>query len=219
MKNVLRIILSSILSGIIVGLGGIVFVYCKGSFINGAIIGSFLFSFALLLIIEYKLDLYTGKICYLFKENKNYKINIIFILIGNIIGAVGIGYFISLTNNDLLKLTITQIVDAKMNISLFSAFIMGFLCGVMIFFGVDIAKRSSNQFFRSLIIILCIMIFILSGFEHSVANAFYYSLANIWSLNTILYFVIIIAGNFVGGIFFPSMFSILDKLKDKEQIQ
>ncbi|HHX78785.1 MAG TPA: formate/nitrite transporter family protein [Acholeplasmataceae bacterium] len=216
MRNILRIMLSSILSGIIVSIGGIVFVYSKGSFENGAIIGSFLFSFALLLIIEYQLDLFTGKVCYFFHKENIYKLNLIFILLGNIIGAVLIGYFIRLTNNDLVNTTIFQIVNAKMSISLFSAFIMAFFCGIMIFFGVDIAKRSSNKLFSSLITILCIMIFILSGFEHSIANTFYYSLANIWNLKTIVYLLVIISGNFVGGIFFPLIFSLMGRLNTKE---
>lgn len=219
MKNIFKILLSSFISGVLIGIGGIVFVFCKGTFENGAIIGSFLFSMALLLIYEYKLDLFTGKVCYFFQNNNKFKLNLIYILIGNIIGASAIGYFIRLTNNEILNTTISQIVDTKLNIGLFSAFIMAFLCGNMIFLAVDTAKRSDSQFFKSLIIIICIMIFILAGFDHSIANSFYYSLANVWSFNTLLYLMVIIGGNFVGGIFFPSMFSLLDKLKAKETLE
>lgn len=212
MKDIFRILVSSILSGILIGLGGIAYIFCKGSFINGVIIGSFLFSIGLLLIISYKLDLFTGKVCYFFKNNYKYKIFLIVILLGNLIGAIGIGYLARLTNNDLLISNALNIVNYKLSIGLLTALIMSFFCGIMIFLAVDTAKRSSNQFFKSLIVVMCIMIFVLSGFEHSIANTFYYSLANVWNLNTIFYLLVIIGGNSLGGIFLPSLFSIIDKL-------
>jgi formate/nitrite transporter FocA (FNT family) len=89
---------------------------------------------------------------------------------------------------------------------------MSLFFGIMIFLALHTAKRSSKQFFKSLIVVMCIMIFVLSGFDHSIANTFYYSLANVWSLNTIFYLLVIIGGNSLGGIFLPSLFSIIDKL-------
>jgi formate/nitrite transporter FocA (FNT family) len=45
-----------------------------------------------------------------------------------------------------------------------------------------------------------ITIFILAGFEHCVANMYYFSVANMWTLKTILYVLIMILGNSVGSI-------------------
>ena len=44
------------------------------------------------------------------------------------------------------------------------------------------------------------MVFILAGFEHCVANMFYFSVANLWSLRTVLYLLVMTAGNMVGGL-------------------
>jgi formate/nitrite transporter FocA (FNT family) len=43
------------------------------------------------------------------------------------------------------------------------------------------------------------MIFILSGFEHSIANMFYFSLANEWGTLAIIQTIIAIVGNGVGS--------------------
>ena len=44
------------------------------------------------------------------------------------------------------------------------------------------------------------MVFILAGFEHCVANMFYFSVANIWNLHTLLYLLVMSLGNFAGGL-------------------
>ena len=43
------------------------------------------------------------------------------------------------------------------------------------------------------------MIFILSGFEHSIANMFYFEMANAYSLKSLLYILVMAAGNGVGA--------------------
>lgn len=48
---------------------------------------------------------------------------------------------------------------------------------------------------------MCVIVFILCGFEHCVANMFYFSVARSWSFKTILYTFIMILGNSIGSIF------------------
>ena len=47
---------------------------------------------------------------------------------------------------------------------------------------------------------MCVIVFILCGFEHCVANMFYFSVARSWSFKTILYIFIMILGNSIGSI-------------------
>ena len=47
---------------------------------------------------------------------------------------------------------------------------------------------------------MCVIVFILCGFEHCVANIFYFSVARFWSFKTILYTFIMILGNSIGSI-------------------
>ena len=61
-----------------------------------------------------------------------------------------------------------EIASKKISISLFTAIIMSFLCGAIIQLAVDIKKEGP------IATIMCIALFILCGFEHCVANIFYF---------------------------------------------
>ncbi len=47
------------------------------------------------------------------------------------------------------------------------------------------------------------MVFILSGFEHVVANMYYFAIARIWSVNTIISLIVMTTGNSIGGLLIP----------------
>ena len=47
--------------------------------------------------------------------------------------------------------------------------------------------------------------FILSGFEHSIADMFYFFTARIFSLKMLVFLLIVILGNTVGGLLFPML--------------
>ncbi|MCD8045811.1 MAG: formate/nitrite transporter family protein [Clostridiales bacterium] len=47
------------------------------------------------------------------------------------------------------------------------------------------------------------MVFILCGFEHCVADMFYFSVAGVWSGQAVLRLLVISAGNAVGAVIFP----------------
>ena len=48
-----------------------------------------------------------------------------------------------------------------------------------------------------------VMVFILCGAEHSVADMFYFWVAGAWSPRAVLCILIISLGNLCGGLFFP----------------
>ena len=66
---------------------------------------------------------------------------------------------------------------------------------------VDGFKEKGNP----LILFLCVSVFILSGFEHCVANMFYFAMAGAWSAKTVLYLLIMTLGNSVGGMLIPAI--------------
>ncbi len=59
---------------------------------------------------------------------------------------------------------------------------------------------------------LCVMLFLLLGFEHSIANIFYFSVANAWSLKALIALLIVTLGNTVGAILFPVLQIFISKL-------
>lgn len=69
-----------------------------------------------------------------------------------------------------------------------------------------IAVKYTEELNNSLIvIILPVMVFILSGFEHSIANMFYFNLAWDWNINVILKIITMLIGNGIGSILFRSL--------------
>ena len=48
-----------------------------------------------------------------------------------------------------------------------------------------------------------VMVFILCGFEHCVANMFYFSAANVWGGRALGYMLVMTLGNACGGVIIP----------------
>lgn len=65
----------------------------------------------------------------------------------------------------------------------------------MMYLAVDNYRKSQSWLF----VIFPIVIFILSGFEHSIANMFYLTLADEWGLEALRLTAIGIVGNAVGS--------------------
>lgn len=170
----------SILSGILVGLGVVLQIQ-----IQNAYICAMLFSVALLVIIECDLKLYTGKIGFFkIKEIKN----LLIILLGNLIGVV-IPIFCMLLKDGFYEKVIA-ISNIKFSNGHFELFLYGLMCGVLMFIAVYCKKP--------VITVFCIMTFILSGYEHCIAD-FPYLFLN-FNIDHLLKFLCIILGNSIGSI-------------------
>lgn len=185
MKNLL---LQSISAGIIIGIAGLTFLS-----VSNPIIGSLLFAFGLITILIQDYKLYTGRIG---KLSKCADIpTLLIILIGNFIGAFGLGLllnFIGVCGG--AQATAVAICATKTGKSLLQSFILACGCGAIMEIAVNNYKESNNIF----IVALCVMVFILCGFEHCIANMFYFAFAHCFSFG---YLLIQILGNTIGAIF------------------
>lgn len=178
------VFIKALLSGFMIGFGCIVYLMCPNK-----IIGALLFSFGLLTIICRELYLYTGKIGYIRQVGI---VNILITILGNFAGTFLMGKLIQLTR---LNIDIDGIVTTKLNDSILSLFILSIACGVMMYLAVDSYKKSRSWLF----VIFPVVIFILSGFEHSIANMCYFTLANAWKPRTFLLVIVMIFGNAIGS--------------------
>ena len=121
-------------------------------------------------------------------------------LVGNLIGTISCGYLLLVTRfGDKLQEVAKVVSDTKLNDNLLSIFVLSMFCGMLMFLAVDLFKKLKDVG-RYIAVFLCVTVFIICGFEHCVANMYYFSVANSWSLNTVLYLLIMILGNSVGGI-------------------
>jgi formate/nitrite transporter FocA (FNT family) len=107
-----------------------------------------------------------------------------------------------------LGATAAGICAAKLEQPFFSILVRAILCGVLMYMAVSIYKEKNHIAG----IFFCVPVFILAGFEHSIANMFYFGAANMLNLQSIVYLCIVIVGNAIGGMLFP----VFDRLGTKK---
>ena len=74
---------------------------------------------------------------------------------------------------------------------------------ILMFIAVDGFKNNPHEVGKYIGIFLGVTVFILCGFEHCVANMFYFSAANAWSGKALLYLLVMTLGNTCGGVSIP----------------
>ena len=79
--------------------------------------------------------------------------------------------------------------------------ITAFFCGILMYTAVAIYKEKGSP----LGIFFCVPVFILSGFEHSIADMFYFFCARMFSGEVFLFLLLVVIGNAVGGMFIPAL--------------
>lgn len=181
----IQMFLKAIYAGFMIGAGCIVYLS-----VENKIVGSLLFSFGLLTIVTQEFYLYTGKIGFVKKVRELY--NMVIIIIGNYLGTL----IASIASKAAqLNISSTEIVIAKLDKNIAHVFVLSMFCGVMMYLAIDNYNKSKNIVF----IIAPVMIFILSGFEHSIANMFYFNLSGIYSFRVFSYILVMIVGNGIGA--------------------
>lgn len=198
----LNYLIKGIYAGIMIGIAGCVYLS-----VNNHIVGSFLFALGLLTICMYGMNLYTGKIGYVLINKAKYLLELLFTLIGNFIGTFIVGKLILLTRFKGIAEAAKKIGLIKLNDNLLSIFILAFFCGILMYIAVNNHKKISGEIGKYIGIFLCVMVFILCGFEHSIANMFYFSAGSLWSFKTLLYVFIMVLGNSVGSILFALFYN------------
>lgn len=176
-----------------IGIGGAVYLS-----LDNKVIGAFLFSFGLLTIIIQGFNLFTGKIGFISTIEQVKAIPLM--IAGNFIGTYIAALLIKLSGLPITEKAIA-ICENKLSNTPFHIFILAVFCGILMYLAVDSYNKNKNLLF----IILPVVIFILSGFEHSIADMFYFSLYGIANLKVILYICIILLGNAIGALVFSNV--------------
>lgn len=182
-----------------IAIGGTVFLS-----IENKVIGASLFSIGLFGVLIYNLNLYTGKIGYLITNfNLKYIKELIITLIGNFIGACSVGFILRYTRiYDKIYEKSLMLANTKLNDNILSIFILSIFCGLLMYYAVNGFKKQTD-FGKYLVVYLGVAVFILCGFEHCIANMYYFSVADIWSLKTLGYTGIMVLGNSIGSFIIP----------------
>lgn len=187
-------ILSGFSAGILISIGGSVFLACENRYV-----GAVLFSVALLSICLKGYSLYTGKIGFIAEKHDKEAFSVLLLgLLGNLLGTVICGYLIRYALPALGEQA-ELICTAKLTQSFLSTLIRGFFCGVLMYIAVS-TYRDKNTLVG---IVFCISVFILAGFEHSIADMFYFAASGIVSLKAFVFIMTVVLGNTIGGLVLP----------------
>jgi Formate/nitrite family of transporters len=193
--NVLKIIISSILGGILISIGGMACLLSEYKFV-----GALIFTVGLFGIMTYKMGLYTGKIGYVLENPPIFLLEVILIILGNFIGSLMMG----------LAFPLDQAVaacESRLAVDNLTVLFKGICCGILVFIAVDqyLTKKSYIALF------VCIPAFIIAGFEHSIADMFFFSSAGMFNLDSLIFILIVILGNGIGCLLIPAYKKYIDK--------
>lgn len=206
--KILQKIVNGVMAGIMIAIGGSVFLACygDGSVLNRAI-GAFFFSIALLCICYKGYSLYTGKIGFIPEKHDGDAFAVLLLgLLGNLIATVSLGLAVRYAIPNVSAVA-EAICASKLTQSFGQTLIRGIFCGVLMYLAVNI-YRDKNTVVG---ILFCVPVFILAGFEHSIANMFYFAAAGSFTLDTLIYILVVVLGNTIGGMLMPLLAMIKPK--------
>jgi len=182
MKQTINTFIRSIMAGVCIGLGGAIFLKI------GDIAGAVMFAFGLLTVVHFKLPLYTGTAGFI-KVNKLFEYtNMIVILLGNILGC----FLLTLLN--IKGIDGSAAIQARIDAGYLQCLLNAIGCGLIMTLIVK-GGRDKNM----LLIIYGIPVFILLGFYHSIADAFYmFEIPANLLVDYLPSYLVIVLGNFIG---------------------
>ncbi len=191
----IKLLRSSIFAGIAIGTAGFGFL-ASGvqSETYGTLAGAVLFSFGLLTVVGYKLKLYTGTAGFI---QKNEVGNLFLILLGNIVGCLCVALLARVSPLGI-PAAAQNLLELRLKAGPLSCGLLGIGCGFIMTTAVHFARKG-----QYLPLLFGVPLFILCGFTHCVADAFYYLCAPLafWKANMLqilTVYVCIVLGNLIG---------------------
>ena len=199
--SAVKTFVSAVLAGISIALGGLVFLS-----VDNKVMGAALFTVGLFTVCTFGFHLFTGKVCYALQNDGKYAALLPLIWLGNLAGTGLVALCASLTRAaPALSEKARTLCAAKLGDGMGSLFLLGLLCNIFIYIAVEGFKNNPHELGKYLSLLFGVMVFILCGTEHCVADMFYFWMGGVWSGHAILCILVITAGNAVGGILFAQL--------------
>lgn len=224
-QPLLKLFVLSLFAGAFIALGGMgsAIASCGVQAGLGRFLSGIVFPVGLVMVVVAGSELFTGNCLIIISVLQKkatwlgFLYNLVVVWIGNFIGALLIvilstyGGVFSLFNGDLAKAVVATAVS-KVHLSFTAAFFKGILCNIMVCIAVWMSFAPKDISGKILAAFLPIVVFVICGFEHCVAN-FYFIPAGIFvsklynltaeGLNWISFFITnelpVTLGNIVGG--------------------
>ena len=188
----LSMLMLGILAGAFVGLGALYFVIVKSDptlgFAAKQVLGGVVFSLGLILVVVAGAELFTGNnlLAMAWADGKISTLELLrnwsVVCIGNFIGAAGLALLVYLSrhpdmNHGAIAQEYIKIAEAKAALPFWTAFFKGILCNVLVCMAVWMAFAGRSVIDKVVAIVFPISAFVAAGFEHSIANMYFFPLA------------------------------------------
>ncbi|MGL5315561.1 MAG: formate/nitrite transporter family protein [Peptostreptococcaceae bacterium] len=218
-------ILLGIMAGIFIGLGGLGNILVTQTLANidpglARLAGATVFPVGLMLVVMCGAELFTGnnlmtlavieKKTTMGKMFRNWGIVYVANFIGSLLLVLVLYYGGTLAGDAATKSI--AIAESKVALTFTQSFLRGILCNMIVVLAVWMATGAQDVISKIFACWFPIMLFVLCGFEHSVANMFFIPMgmalgANVTITQMISNLVPVTLGNLVGGaIFVPFMY-------------
>lgn len=191
----MKLLRSSIFAGICIGTAGFGFL-ASGIQADtyGSLVGAVLFSLGLLAVVGYKLKLYTGTAGFI---EKNQVGELFLILLGNIIGCLCLALLARVSPMDIQSAA-QKILELRLRTGALRCGLLGIGCGFLMTTAVTFARQE-----KYLPLLFGVPLFIVCGFTHCVADAFYYlcvpvAFMKAHALQVLGVYACIVIGNLIG---------------------
>ena len=177
----------AIASGVMISIGATIYLSCENK-----IVGSVLFSIALFFICSFGMNLFTGKIGYALQNRNNP--NCLIIWLGNFVGCAGCAALMRIAKPQLAEKA-KALMEVKLQNSWLSIAILSVFCGILMYIAVENFASNPSPAGKIVGIFLCICTFILSGFEHSIADIGYaaFAVSGIAQAGRFMIFLIVVS--------------------------
>ena len=221
-KDICISLLKGILAGLAISFGGFLFIisttYISGDL--GKLVGSILFPIGLFIVCTFSLFLFTGKVGLFFeeKQKKEFYISLPLMLIGNGVGAISLGYilFFIFKDTEIMDRAI-EISNSRLNFTSFSNYlsclVKSIFCGLCVYLAVKTYALSKRKIIGTFLLFFFIALFVYAGFEHCIANMYYFSMSNSWSVYSLIDLALCISGNIIGTIPGVILIKLIKKIK------
>lgn len=215
-KKYLYLALMGLASGICIAIGGTVYLSVVET---SKVLGALFFCIGLFIIICYSFALFTGRVGYVFEKKWTYILDLVIMWFSNLLGTAIVALLFRQTRlfDAAFEARTVALVASKASESWYGILILAIFCGMLVHLAVHTQKLEKlHPVFKIVAIFGCISVFILCGFEHVIADMYYVTLANAWSLKWIGYILLITLGNSIGAWIIWGFDKIATKIKDLE---
>ena len=225
----LPLVMLGMLAGGFIGLGALFYTHVTSDatlgFAASHLLGGVAFSLGLILVVVAGAELFTGNnlIAMAWAESKVTSAEVlrnwIIVCAANFAGAAGLAALVVLSghlgmNGGAVATQAVKIAAAKAALPAAEAFFRGVLCNILVCMAVWMAFAGHSVIDKAIAIVFPISAFVAAGFEHSIANMYFFPLAMLElaqapsavpgaelvdTAHMLRNLAVVIAGNIVGG--------------------